>query len=121
MARWIKWLGLGGFLAVFLLYSVTFLWCLPYMNERSYCEGDAAIVGYLLVVSTPWAIIFGAMAASKMLRIKLLKEALEREEQAYAALTTTSTEENLPHATRLEEQIVEAIKSEEGSRDSQKR
>ena len=82
-ARWIGWISFGGFLGVFSLCLTAFLWCLPYMTEESYCTGDAPIVGYMLVVSSPWAIILGAVIASKILKKQALREALAREAKRY--------------------------------------
>ncbi len=78
--RWIIWLSSGAFLGEFLLCMTAFLWCLPYMTDQSYCTGDAPFVGYMLIASSPFAILCGAGTAGVLLRKSEIRETLRKQE-----------------------------------------
>lgn len=72
--QWTVWLCGGGFAGGFLLSATAFFWCLPYMTSQSYCTGDAPFVGYMLVATSPFAILTGSTVSGVLLTKKKRRE-----------------------------------------------
>lgn len=85
--RWLGWVIGGGLLGEFVLCATAFLWCLPYMTSQSYCTGDAPFVGYMLVSTSPFAILVGSITAGIILRKRELKETLRKQAEELEKLS----------------------------------